>query len=206
METTYLKNGNLYEVRLTVFLAYVEYVGNGNYPFCCNIFTTDDKHFRCAVKPGDVAELFLLQRGDNLVLQLVPVVEASLVMGLASFRNLSQKRINLGEQKTPLHAWEFFSTALTVQEVCALPMPYALTGAAITMQDAYYCVIKDLQNGFIGFSATSRFLYEILGSRCGDFVNIVLHGHDWLDGFLVLQNYINTSRKTDGINEAVRNL
>ena len=97
METTYLKNGNLYEVRLTVFLAYVEYVGNGNYPFCCNIFTVDDKHFRCAVKPGDVAELFLLQRGDNLVLQLVPVVEASLVMGLASFRNLSQKRINLGE-------------------------------------------------------------------------------------------------------------
>ena len=125
METTYLKNGNLYEVRLTVFLAYVEYVGNGNYPFCCNIFTVDDKHFRCAVKPGDVAELFLLQRGDNLVLQLVPVVEASLVMGLASFRNLSQKRINLGEQKTPLHAWEFFSTALTVQEVCVLPMPYA---------------------------------------------------------------------------------
>ena len=55
METTYLKNGNLYEVRLTVFLAYIEYAGNGNYPFCCNIFTVDDKHFRCAVKPGDVA-------------------------------------------------------------------------------------------------------------------------------------------------------
>lgn len=107
METTYLKNGNLYEVRLTVFLAYVEYVGNGNYPFCCNIFTADDKHFRCAVKPGDVAELFLLQRGDNLVLQLEPVVEASLVMGLASFRNLSQKRINLGEQKTPFMLGSF---------------------------------------------------------------------------------------------------
>lgn len=206
METVYLKKNNLYEVRLTVFLVYVEYVGYGQCPFICNIISTDDKHFCCAATPGNAAEFFLVQQGDNLVLQLEPPAKSPLVMRLVSYQNLSHKWRNFALQKLPDDPLNIFSITLEIQDIYVLPTAYVRNGSVPVSQDVSYCVIKDTQGCFIVVSAASRFLCDILGSHHGDRIQLYFYSHDNFDDIFILHKYFNTSRKIQRISKAVRNL
>ena len=201
MKTSYCKSGDEYEVKLCVRKIKIEYVGDFNYPFCCDITTQDDVFFRCAVLFSDIAQFVLAQENDVLSLKLKVVYEKSWVMGVSECKNLTRSWVNIGTQKILLNRGTFFEANITLEQCFVLSSPNNDHSPNL-----YYWFLTQASNEFVCFFAEDRFTSHLLGAQKGDIIKLRVGDWNDFDQINVLQFFENKSRVILSINQAVHEL
>lgn len=201
MKTIYSfsKSENVYYLRFCVEKIHCEYCGNQEFPFNCDILTSDNKVFRCAVKMHDLSNFLLAKKGDKLLVTLISIYPRSRVLGVEKCRNLSVKWKNVNLDKN-LAAYDY-----VVDEIVLIHMPFEIWEGTYIPQDFYFCLIKGTDTNFVVFRVPGDFISKLAATQKGDIVHLVgTHFDD--NEILSLCEYKNNSRPTETVDNLLETI
>lgn len=196
------QSDSTYGVNLTVKKVHVFYSGDIRYPFLCDVLTTEDSYFRCAVKAENLANFLLAQEGNTLYLTMIDIYKASSVMGVCSCQNFDNHAENLEIQ---IRQNLSDLVVMNVAQTFVFPMSFVINGASVIMQDKYYCLIADINNRYIGFETEAKNLPHIVSALYKDIVELQFFAFSDNDK-LELIYFKNSNRKLLDMNQHIFNL
>lgn len=201
MKTIYSfsKSENVYYLRFCVEKIHCEYCGNQEFPFNCDILTSDNKTFRCAVKMNVLSNFLLAKKGDKLLVTLISIYPRSRVLGVEKCRNLSVKWKNIIFGKN-LAVYDY-----AVDEIVFIHMPFEILNRHYIPQDFYFCLIKGTDTSFVAFRVPGDFISKLAATQKGDIVDL-LGSHFCDDAILSLYEYKNNSRQTEAVDNLLETI
>lgn len=201
MKTIYSfsKSEKVYYLQFCVENIHCEYCGNYEFPFSCDILTSDNKTFRCAVKINDLPYFLLAQKGDKMLITLFSVYPRSRVLGVEKCQNLSVKwkNVNLGKN---LATYDY-----EVEEIFLIHMPFEIWNGSYIPQNFYFCLIKGTDKSFVALRALDEFINPLVATQKGDIVHLAVK-HFCDDEIFSLYEYKNNSRPTEAVDNLLETI
>lgn len=204
MKTTFFKKDDIFVVQLAVSKLHVQYTGNSQYPFLCEIISDDNKYFSCAVNEKNIDAFLLYEKGNVLSICLKPMYPQALTMAVVECVNTSSMWKNIGKETELINGY-FVDLKLIFGKAHLLHLPYTQDPGYPVLQNIYYCIACEVGKNYIPFYMPAQYVQHILGSEKGDIVKISLNNFEHEGGF-VLQSYENTTRNIESINQEVLKL
>ena len=181
-----MKLNGSYSTNLIVKKVFVIFTGDVNYPFCCDIFATNNFYFRCAVKTKDLANFVLAQEGDELYLSLTGIYENSSVMGIDYCKNLTR---SFSDLENLIREDMYHPLSMVVKKTFVIPMPFILQGAHLISQNDYFCLILNENNQYVWFETEAINIPHIVSALENDPIELSFYAFSQDDKLALIRFY-----------------